>query len=161
MTVILSEQRHCLIGDECLFSCDITIRNADPHLIYNCDTMDRINPTKSVYIGDHVWIGQNCMILKGTEIDSGSIIGACSVVTNKKIPSNTIWAGNPAREISRNVFWDEECVHAYKEDRTNLSEQYGELILSRYNNEKADQWIYYDTNNSNSIEYSKIDVDLN
>jgi acetyltransferase-like isoleucine patch superfamily enzyme len=47
-----------------------------------------------VVIGDNVFIGMNCLILKGVIIGNNSIIGAGSVVT-KDIPANTIVAGNP------------------------------------------------------------------
>lgn len=95
MRIILSEQRHCFIGNSGVFSTNIYIRNSDPHLIYDCKKRFRINPTKSVYIGDHVWIGQGALILKGTQIDSGSIIGAMSVVAGKK--SRTIRFGEEIR----------------------------------------------------------------
>ncbi|MBD5518940.1 MAG: hypothetical protein HDR07_10835 [Lachnospiraceae bacterium] len=65
------------------------IRNSDSHLIYSCDDGNRINPPQSVYIGDHVWIGEMVRILKDTQIDSGSIVGVRSVVADKK-PHNSI-----------------------------------------------------------------------
>ena len=52
-------------------------------------------PTK---IGDSVWIGVNCTILKGVTIGEGSVVGAGSVVT-KDVPPWTIVAGNPAKII--------------------------------------------------------------
>ncbi len=104
LSAILSEQKHIFIGDDGLFSFGIWMRIADPHLIYHTDSKKRINPTKSIYLGDHVWIGQSAMILKGTQIHSGSIIGALSVVSGKEIPSNTSWAGNPSRKIAENIF---------------------------------------------------------
>lgn len=52
----------------------------------------------SIEIGDDVFIGTNCMILKGVTIGARSIIAAGSVVT-KSIPSDEIWAGNPAKKI--------------------------------------------------------------
>lgn len=55
---------------------------------------------KPVHIGDYVFIGAGCTILKGVTIGEGSIIGASSVVT-KNIPPNEIWAGNPARFIRK------------------------------------------------------------
>jgi len=49
-------------------------------------------------IEDNVFIGANCIILKGVKIGDRSIIGAGSVVT-KNVPSDQIWAGNPAKFI--------------------------------------------------------------
>lgn len=43
-------------------------------------------------IGNHVWIGENAVILAGAEIGDGCVIGANSVIT-KKIPPNSIVAG--------------------------------------------------------------------
>ncbi len=55
-------------------------------------------PNAQVVIEDSVWVGVNCVILKGVTIGEGSIIGAGSVVT-KDVPPWTIVAGNPARVI--------------------------------------------------------------
>ena len=106
-------------GNDCMMSTDIFIRNADPHLIYSTETKRRVNPTRSVFVGDHVWIGQDVMLLKGTQIGSGSIVGAHAVVSGKKIPSNTSWAGNPARQIGEKIFWSRECVHGWTAAETN------------------------------------------
>lgn len=43
-------------------------------------------------IGNHVWIGENAVILAEAEIGDGCVIGANSVIT-KKIPPNSIVAG--------------------------------------------------------------------
>lgn len=51
-----------------------------------------------VVIGDKVWIGFNAIILKGTTIGEGSVIGAGAVVT-RDVPPYTIVAGNPAKII--------------------------------------------------------------
>ena len=118
MNVILSEQKHLFIGNDCLLSFGIWVRNADPHLIYDVESHNRINPTKSIFIGDHVWVGQSAMILKGTQAESGSIIGAMSVVSNKKIDANSSWAGNPAKKIKDGVFWNRPCVHTWTEKQT-------------------------------------------
>lgn len=53
---------------------------------------------RPIVIGENVFIGCNCLILKGTEIGDNTTIGAGSVVTGK-IPANCIAAGNPARVI--------------------------------------------------------------
>jgi len=51
-----------------------------------------------VVIEDDVWIGGNCIILKGVHIGRAAVIGAGSVVTCN-VPQGTVWAGNPARFI--------------------------------------------------------------
>ena len=60
--------------------------------------------TKEIYIGDHVWVGGNCTILKGVKIGSGSVIGAGSVIS-KDIPPKVLAAGNPCRVIKENYQW--------------------------------------------------------
>lgn len=50
---------------------------------------------KKVVIGNNVWIGWGCIILKGVTIGDNSIVAAGSVVL-KDIPSNVLAAGNPA-----------------------------------------------------------------
>ncbi len=149
LNIVLSEQRHCYIGSECLFSFGIWIRNADPHLIYSAETMERINPTKSVFIGDHVWVGQSAMILKGTRIQAGSILGAMGVAAGKEIPANTSWGGNPAKLLKENIFWDGACVHAWKEENTEKNQVY-----------KDDRHIYRGRPEGN-VDFGKMDERLN
>lgn len=60
--------------------------------------------TKEIYIGDHVWIGGNCTILKGVAIGSGAVIGAGSVIS-KNIPPKVLAVGNPCRVIKENYQW--------------------------------------------------------
>ena len=116
--IIASEGRNVVVGDNCLLSFGIWIRTADPHLVFDCETHERINYSKDVVIGDHVWIGQNAMMLKGTTIGSGSIVGAMSLVSGKCIPSNTSWGGNPAKQIKSGIFWEESCVHSWTPKKT-------------------------------------------
>ena len=141
--MILSEEKSIFIGKDCLFTHGIWIRLADPHLIYDMATMERINLTEDVYIGDHVWIAQEALILKGTEIGSGSIIGAKSVISNK-IESNSSWAGNPPQKIKSNIFFDGRSVHRYTKKETEES--------MNYDNEK---WIYSNINSGSGFEQIK------
>lgn len=52
----------------------------------------------STSIGNNVWIGAGVTIIIGANIGDNCIIGANSVVT-KDIPSNTVYAGTPAKFI--------------------------------------------------------------
>jgi acetyltransferase-like isoleucine patch superfamily enzyme len=51
-----------------------------------------------IIVGDDVWIGTNAMILSGSNIGMGAVIGACAVVT-KDVPPYSIVAGNPAKVV--------------------------------------------------------------
>lgn len=62
--------------------------------VYN----ETIGSSGKVTIGNNVFIGMNSTILKGTTIGDNVIIGAGSIV-NKKIPSNCVAVGNPAKPI--------------------------------------------------------------
>ena len=53
-----------------------------------------------IVIEDDVWLGSNCIVLKGVRIGARSIIGAGSVV-NKDIPSDCIAGGVPCKIIKR------------------------------------------------------------
>ena len=156
LTVVTSERKHFFAGNDALFSRGIWARNADPHLIYDCETKLRANPSKSVFLGDHVWIGQGAMLLKGTEIDSGSIVGGMSLVSGKKIPHNTAWAGNPAKQVREGIFWDGACVHFWAEDMTELSQNYRKYAVLQKDS-KPDAYIY-SYNASECRSFAEIDA---
>lgn len=56
--------------------------------------------SEAIKIEDDVWIGCNCIVLKGVTIGKGAIIGAGSVVT-KNVEAYTMVAGNPAHVVRR------------------------------------------------------------
>lgn len=49
-----------------------------------------------IVIEDDVWIGANCVLLDGTHVRTGSVIGAASLVRGE-LPPFCIAAGSPAR----------------------------------------------------------------
>lgn len=51
-----------------------------------------------VVIGNDVWIGEGAMILSGTTIEDGAVIGARAVVRGWVLPY-AVMAGNPARKL--------------------------------------------------------------
>ena len=87
-----------LIYDTDFHSLDASERSRIPEL------PEHINK-KPVIIGNHVFIGGHCIILKGSNIGEYSIVGAGSVVSGT-IPPYELWAGNPARFI-RKISLDE------------------------------------------------------
>jgi acetyltransferase-like isoleucine patch superfamily enzyme len=55
---------------------------------------------KAVNIGENVFVGCNCIILKGTQIGCNSVVGAGSIVSGQ-FPPNVVIAGNPARIVKQ------------------------------------------------------------
>lgn len=75
-----------------VYTCNHRFRDADS-LPY-----DKEWDCKGVIIGENVWIGGDVILLPGSVINEGAIIGAGSVV-HGTIESCGIYAGNPARKI--------------------------------------------------------------
>ena len=86
------------IGDSTMIASDVVITDSDWHGIY--DRTDYVANPKPVKIHKNVWIGERSIILKGTQIGENSIIGAGSVV-HGDIPPNSVYAGNPAKEVKK------------------------------------------------------------
>jgi Acetyltransferase (isoleucine patch superfamily) len=57
-------------------------------------------PAKPIKIGKNCFIGCNAIILKGTELGDGCVVGAGAVVSGKFEPDSVI-VGNPARCIRK------------------------------------------------------------
>lgn len=93
------------IGSGCMLSRNINVMTYDGHPVYDKSTKKQINPPQSIIIKDNVWIAANASILKGVTVESGSIIGFGSIVTND-VPANSISAGIPAKKIKENIYWE-------------------------------------------------------
>ena len=111
--IVSLEPYNIEIGEDCMLSYDIEIRNTDSHKIYDKNTNKRINEGNGVSIGNHVWLGMRAIILKGVTIEDNSIVAGGSIVT-KDVKVNTIVSGNPAKQIKENVYWTREEVMQYK-----------------------------------------------
>lgn len=83
------------IGDDVLIAPDVKILTAT-HLISPKLRPKNADYTKSVTIGNNVWIGAGSIINPGVTIGDNSVIGSGSVVT-KDIPANVVAVGNPCR----------------------------------------------------------------
>lgn len=70
----------------------------------NLNNVSFCDYTKDICIGNNVWIGGNCTILKGVKIGDGTVIGAGSVVS-KDIPPKVLAVGNPCKVIKENYQW--------------------------------------------------------
>jgi acetyltransferase-like isoleucine patch superfamily enzyme len=79
---------NCTIIDTDFHPLDPEIRHQSPQAA----------PTAPITIEDDVFIGMNCIILKGVNIGRSSVIGAGSVVT-RDVSSGVIVAGNPVKLV--------------------------------------------------------------
>ncbi len=111
-----------VIGRCCVFNGDITIgdnTSITAHTFVQCISHDKDSPSfkgckSPIIIGNRVWIGARAMILPGVTIGDGAILGAQSTLT-KDIPPYTVFAGSPAKEVSkRSSNLDYELVYLPK-----------------------------------------------
>lgn len=93
------------VGRDCLFSANITLRAGDSHSVIDAATGGRINHSKDIIVGDHVWIGNTVIVTKGTVIGDNSVVATGSVVAGKTFPANSAIGGNPAKVIKQGVDW--------------------------------------------------------
>lgn len=93
------------IGDYCLFSHPIIISQTDQHHIFDLNTRKCLNLNKTIFIGNHVWIGRSANILGGAEIPDNCIVGSNAVTSHKFKKPNCIIAGNPAKVIKEDIIW--------------------------------------------------------
>jgi acetyltransferase-like isoleucine patch superfamily enzyme len=99
--VTVYARKEIVIGENTLIGANTKIMDNDFHPVEaearNKNDEEKI-ACKSVYIGKNCFIGCNALLLKGTEIGDGSVVGAGAVVSGK-FPPNSVIAGNPARVV--------------------------------------------------------------
>jgi acetyltransferase-like isoleucine patch superfamily enzyme len=96
---------HCnekvVIGNNCLLGPGTIICDNNSHRVSK-DFIERKKraESKPIVLKDNVWIGMNCIIMKGVTIGENSIVAAGSLVV-KDIPANCLFGGHPARLIKK------------------------------------------------------------
>ncbi|MFR9211416.1 MAG: acyltransferase [Intestinibacter bartlettii] len=128
---VILDPSHCwliTIGD------NVTLAPRVHILAHDASTKEFLNYTKigRVNIGNNVFIGAESVILPNITIGDNIIIGANSTVT-KDIPSNSVYAGSPAKFICT----VDEYIKKNKENMKN-SPIYGDeyTIRKKIDNEK-------------------------
>jgi acetyltransferase-like isoleucine patch superfamily enzyme len=89
------------IGDNTMIGPNTIIADHDGHVAWPpSERWTKSGAVAEVIIENDVWIGMNCIILKGVRICSGSVIAAGSIVIEDVDP-NSLYAGNPAKKIKQ------------------------------------------------------------
>lgn len=97
------------IGSNGLISSDVHFRTGDSHTLLDNEGK-RCNPSRSISVGEHVWIGTRALLLKGASIAPDSVVAATSLVTKAFDEKNLVIAGNPARIIKTESNWQSERI---------------------------------------------------
>lgn len=106
------------VGTDNMFAPWVNIFAGDSHPIFGTDDLKRINSSKSINIGSHVWVGSSAQLLKGAHVGDHCVIGAFttifSPVTFKdsgRLAHNAVIFGMPAEVQVQNVDWSREMFY--------------------------------------------------
>ena len=96
--------RQVAIGARCCLGANVTIADTDFHALDPAVRASRHDAegaaSAPVEIGEDVFLGTNCLILKGVRIGRGAVVGAGAVVVHDVAPYSIV-AGNPARQVGQ------------------------------------------------------------
>ena len=92
---------HIQIGDDVCFGRDVTVRdNNGEHYM----SRKIYKSSRPVTIGQHSWLCEQSMVMPGSKIGVGVIVGARSVVSGK-LPNFTLASGSPAMIVDEEIYW--------------------------------------------------------
>lgn len=86
------------VGDDCLIASGCTFVDTNHGRDHSKPMNAQPLESAAITLGRNVWLGAQCVILKGVTLGDGAVIGAGSVVT-KSVPAGETWAGVPARPV--------------------------------------------------------------
>lgn len=89
------------IGDFCRIEKNVTIADNNQMVLR---TSDKTTICADITIGIHCLLGDNSIILKGTQIGEETILEKNSVVEGM-ILSNVVVSGSPAKVVAKNISW--------------------------------------------------------
>lgn len=86
---VINCQKSITLGDDVVLSPNVQIYDHDHDYACEGGIKAMKYKTAAVEIGSNVWIGANCVILRGTKIGDNCVIGANTVVSGE-IPANSV-----------------------------------------------------------------------
>jgi chloramphenicol O-acetyltransferase type B len=105
---------HIKVGAFCSIAKDVTFMLSGNHDTYKVttspvrklfgvedyDTSGEVTGRGRIVIGNDVWIGRGALVLSGTKIGDGAVVGARAVVSGTVAPYAVV-VGNPAQEVRK------------------------------------------------------------
>lgn len=89
------------VGRDVQLSWGDLLMDADAHAVYDVDG-SLMNESKDIILGDKIWLGCDCKVLKGAIIPDNCVVGANSVVTaGSKLESDSLIVGSPAKSVKK------------------------------------------------------------
>lgn len=89
------------IGDNVSFGRDVTVRDNNGNHFISRRTFKNERP---IIIGQHSWICEGAIVMPGSKIGVGVIVGTRSIVSGK-IPNFSMVSGSPAVIVDVDVYW--------------------------------------------------------
>ncbi len=93
-------------GDNCLVGGNVVVRDSDGHKVIHYDKSDFLGRDEKVEIGSHVWICNNCSILKGVVIGNDNIISYNTMCIKSVTEEHCIIGGHLGAVFKRNISWE-------------------------------------------------------
>lgn len=92
-----------VFGDDVVTSWETLVMDTDWHSVRNTKNNEVGCCTKPIVIGSGVWLCTKSMVLKGSNIPNGCIVGANSLVVGCFNEENCLIAGNPGQVRKKHV----------------------------------------------------------
>ena len=90
-------------GDNVLVSWDCLFMDSDMHPI-SVKSGKRINEDRPIVVGNHVWVGCNTTILKGSFVPDGCVIAAGSVLSGRLERESAIYSSKTV--LKEDIVWN-------------------------------------------------------
>lgn len=103
------EGTNITLGDRCLVAGETCLRTGDSHSVLDLEGK-RINPSRDIVIGEHVWLGTRVTCLKGVTVPKNCIVAATTTLCAAYQQENTVIAGVPGKVVKTGVNWDSERI---------------------------------------------------